>query len=139
MAGAILTSATKLKSGVTKYSTTWISDAAGAVSGSVFTVKTGTILAVEFVPGVGATQPDDLYDLDYLDDLGISVFDNGAGATIGANLSNAVAQHFVPMAGLTGGTVYRRWLKGGALQVTVANAGDTNSGVVNLYVVDGVM
>ena len=36
MAGAILTTATKMKSLVTKYSVTWISDASGAVSGSTF-------------------------------------------------------------------------------------------------------
>ena len=139
MAGAIITTATKMKSGITQYRTTWISDAAGSVSGSTFIVKTGTIIAVEFTPGVGLTQPDDLYDLDCLDNLGISVFDNGAGATIGANLSNAISQHFVPATGLAGSTVYRRWLKGGTLQPTVLNAGDTNSGVIDIYVVDGML
>lgn len=139
MAGAIITTATKMKSGITRYQTTWVSDAAGAVNGSTFIAKTGTIIGVEFTPGVGLTQPDDLYDLDCLDNLGISVFDNGAGATIGANLSNVVSQHFIPMAGLGGATVYRRWLKGGTLQPTVVNAGDTNSGTINIYVVDGLL
>lgn len=139
MAGVILTSATQLKSGITRYRTTWVSDAAGTVSGSTFVVKTGTIIAVEFTPGVGLTQPDDLYDLDCLDSLGISVLDNGAGATVGANLSNVTAQHFVPATGLAGSTVLRRWLRGGTLQPTVVNAGDTNSAIMDIYVVDGLL
>lgn len=139
MAGAILTTATKMKSLVTKYSVTWISDAAGAVNGSTFVVKQGTIVAVQFTPGTGLTQPTDLYDLDCLDSDGVSVFDNGAGATIGANLSNVVSQHFVPMVGLAGVTIYRRWHHGGPLQLTILNAGNTTSGVVNIYVVDGIL
>jgi hypothetical protein len=139
MAGAILVSATDLKSGITKYSVTWISDAAGAVNASTFTTKMGTIVAVEFVPGTGLTQPDNLYDVDCLDASGVSIFDNGAGATIGANLSNVAASRAVPLVGLTGVTLYRRWLYSGLLQPTVANAGDTNSGVINIFVVDGVV
>lgn len=139
MAGAILTSAIKMKSLITLYQITWISDASGAVSGSTFTTKMGTIVAVEFIPGVGITQPDDLYDLDCLDADGISVFDNGAGATIGANLSNVAASHHVPMVGLSGVTIYRRWHRGGPLQLTVLNAGDTMSGTVKIYMMDGVL
>lgn len=139
MAGAILTSAIKMKSLVTLYQVTWISDASGAVNGSVFSAKMGTIIAVEFIPGVGITQPDDLYDLDCLDSDGISVFDNGAGATIGANLSNTVASHHVPLVGLNGVTIYRRWHRGGTLQPTVVNAGDTMSGVIKIYMTDGIV
>lgn len=139
MAGAILVSPVALKSGVTQYQVTWVSDASGAVSGSTLPVKMGTIIAVEFIPAAGGIQPDDLYDVDCLDAEGVSVFDNGAGATIGANLSNAVATHAVPLVGLTGVTIYRRWHHGGNLQPTVANAGDTNSGVINIFVADGVI
>ncbi len=139
MAGVIVTSPIKMKSLITLYQVTWVSDAAGTVSGSTFTTKMGTIVAVEFIPGISITQPDDLYDCDCLDADGISVFDNGAGATIGANLSNTVASHAVPMVGLTGVTIYRRWHRGGPLQLTVANAGDTNSGVVKIYMADGII
>ena len=139
MAGAVLMSAIGLKSGVTQYQFTWISDAAGNVSGTSHSVKMGTIIAVEFIPDSGITQPDNLYDVDCLDAGGVSVFDNGAGATIGANLSNVAASRAVPLVGLTGVTLYRRWLYSGLLQPTVANAGDTNSGVINIFVVDGVV
>lgn len=139
MAGVALVATSKMDSQVTKYSVTWVSDASGNVSGGAFGVKMGTIVAVEFVPGVGLTQPDNLYDCDCLDGEGVSVFDNGAGATIGANLSNEAASHAVPLVGLTGVTIYRRWHHGGNLQLTVANAGDTNSGVVNIFVAPGVV
>jgi hypothetical protein len=139
MAGVILVNAIKMKSLVTLYKVTWVSDASGAVNTSVFTAKMGTIIAVEFIPGISVTQPDDLYDVDCLDAEGVSIFDNGAGATIGGNLSNVVATHAVPLVGLTGVTIYRRWHHGGTLQPTVVNAGDTNSGVINIYMVDGIL
>lgn len=139
MAGAMVVSASKLKAGVTKYEVVWVSDASGDVSGSTFTMKQGTIIAVQFVPGSGALQPTDLYDVDLLNSLGITMFDDGAGTTIGANLSNAVAQQRVPLVGLTGVTIYRRWHAGGTAQLLVSNAGDSNAGTINIYVVDGII
>lgn len=139
MAGSIIMSATNAKSGVTKYEVVWISDASGNVNGSVFTMKTGTILAVEFIPGAGALAPDTLYDVDCLDENGISVFDDGSGTTVGANLSATVSSQKVPLAGLSGGTNYRRWHHGGTTQLTVAGAGDSNAGTVNIYVVGGAL
>jgi hypothetical protein len=139
VAGAIVTAASDLKSGVTKYEVTWVSDASGNVSGSVFAMKMGTIIAVEFVPGPGALAPTDLYDVDLLDAEGVSMFDDGAGTTIGANLSSVVASHKVPMVGLVGVTIYRRWHHGGDAQLTVANAGDSNAGTANIFVAQGVI
>lgn len=139
MAGAIVVSPVKMKSLITRYEVTWLSDASGEVSGSVFMAKMGTIIAVEFVPGTGITQPVDLYDVDCLDVDGISVFDNGAGASVGSNLSNVTPSHHVPLGGLSGAAICRRWLRGGTLQPTVSNAGDTMSGVIKIYVADGVV
>lgn len=139
MPGAILTQATKVDAAITKYQLTWVSDASGEVSGSTFVMKHGTIIAVEFVPGVGLTQPDALYDVDMTDEEGASMFDNGAGTTIGANLSNAVSTHALPLFGQTGTTPHRYWHHGGPCQLLVAGAGDTNSGVVNIYVTSGVL
>jgi hypothetical protein len=101
--------------------------------------RSGTIVSVEFIPGSGATQPDNLYDVDMIDANGISMFDNGAGTTIGANLSNAVGAVGLPLFGQTGTTPHRRWHSGGAVQLLVAGAGDTNSGIVNVYVMAGVL
>ncbi len=139
MSGAILVSPIKVKPTIVNYQVTWVSDASGNVGGSTFNAKTGTILGVEFVPGTSITQPTDLYDVDCLDALGISVFDNGAATSIGSNLSNTLASHHVPLVGLAGTTIYRRWIRGGPLQVTVQNAGNTTSGVINIYVVDGII
>lgn len=133
------TSATGLKSGVTKYEITWVSDAAGAVSGSTFEMKMGTIVAVEFIPGSGALAPTDLYDVDLLDGEGVTMFDDGSGTSIGSNLSSVASAHRVPLVGLAGVTIYRRWHRGGAVQPTVANAGDSNAGTINVYVADGVL
>lgn len=139
MAGAIVTSASDLRSGITKYEITWVSDAAGAVNGSTFEMKVGTIVAVEFVPGSGALAPDSLYDVDLLDGEGVTMFDDGSGTSIGSNLSSTAASHKVPMSGLVGVTIYRRWHHGGAVQPTVAGAGDSNAGTVNVYVAAGVL
>lgn len=140
MAGAIVVTTTKVDAtSVTKYSVTWISDAAGNVSGSTFAMKIGTIIQVEFIPGTGLTQPDNLYDADMTDEEGVSMFDNGAGTTIGANLSNVASLHALPMIGTAGAAAYRRWHHGGPVQPLVAGAGDTNSGVIDIYVMDGVV
>jgi hypothetical protein len=139
MAGVIVASAIGLKSGVTQYEVTWVSDASGNVSGSTFEMKIGTIVSVEFAPGAGALAPNALYDVDLLDAEGVTMFDDGAGTSIGSNLSGTAAQHKVPLVGLVGVTIYRRWHHGGATQLTVAGAGDTNAGTVNIFVADGVL
>ena len=139
MAGAIVLSTAGLNSGVVKYEVTWVSDASGNVSGSTVDVKMGTIIAVEFIPGPGALAPTDLYDVDLVDEEGVTMFDDGAGTTIGSNLSNAVSSHKVPLVGLVGVTIYRRWHHGGPVELEVANAGDSNAGTVIIYVADGVI
>lgn len=139
MAGAVVITTSKIDNAIGKYEVTWISDASGDVSGSVFAMMSGTIIAVEFIPDSGLTQPTTLYDVDLLDAEGVTMFDDGSGSSIGTNLSNAAASHHVPLVGLTGVTIYRRWHHGGDVQLTVAGAGDTNSGVVNIYVKSGVV
>lgn len=139
MAGAIVVATTDVKHGVTKYEVVWVSDASGAVSGSTFAMKAGTIVAVEFVPGAGALAPTALYDVDCLDAEGVSLFDDGTGTTIGTNLSSTDSAHKVPLVGLSGVTIYRRWHHGGDVQPTVAGAGDSNAGTINIYVWGGVL
>lgn len=140
MPGVVLSAATDAKAGITKYRLTWVSDASGDVSGMVgIVLKSGTIIAVDFIPGVGLTQPDNLYDIDLVDSNGISLFDDGAGSSIGINLSNVAGSHRQPLTGLSLTTVYRRWFQGGAVDLRVSSAGDTNSGIVDIYVVAGVL
>jgi hypothetical protein len=139
MAGAVVVSAIGLKSGVTKYEATWVSDASGNVSGTTFQMKMGALIAVEFIPGPGALAPTDLHDIDLIDEEGVTMFDDGSGTTIGSNLSSTIPVHKVPLVGLVGVTIYRRWHHGGAVELDVSGAGDSNAGTVNIYVAEGVL
>lgn len=142
MAGSITVTTSDLGSGITKYSVAWLSDGAGAVSSNTFSMKMGSIVAVEFIPDGGATAPDNLYDVDLLDAEGASMFSDGAAspASIGANLSGTVAAHRVPFIfGAAGTTYVRSWLHGGSYQPTVAAAGAANGGTIIIFVADGIV
>lgn len=139
MAGSIAVSTFDLGSKITRYSIAWTSDASGSVSGNTFNLKMGTLLTVEFTPGAGGVQPDALYDVDLLDAEGTTLFDDGAGNSIGNNLSNVVSTNHVPLQGLTGVTLYRRWHHGGTVQPTVAAAGNAKQGTIDVYVMEGVL
>ena len=141
MAGSITTTVTKVagSGGVVRTSIAWTSDALGAVSGNTVTMGPGTIVVVEFVPGTGGTQPSDLYDLTFTDDDGVNMFDDGAGASIGADLLNTTATHKVPFIG--GGTVtyVRQWLHGGPYTPVIAAAGAAKTGTIIIYTAPGVV
>lgn len=142
MAGSVTMTSNEVagSGGVTKYSLAWVSDAAGAVSGNAVALKPGTIIAVEFVPDSGGTQPTDLYDVTSLADAeGVNMFDDGAGASIGANLSNTTASHKVPFIGGGSVTYVRHWLQGGSYTLNVSNAGNAKGGTVVIFVAPGVL
>lgn len=135
MAGSVTltTSYVSTSTGITKYSMEWTSDASGVVSGNSLTFLSGTILTVEFIPSSTAA-PTDLYDVDLLDPESISAFGDGAGGSIGANLSATVAAHKIPFINGASTTYVRTWMHGGEYELTVANAGITKSGTVNIYI-----
>lgn len=139
MAGSIVVATREVTHNILLYSVAWTSDASGDVNGSTFDMMVGTIIAVEFVPGAGAVAPDTLYDVDLFDGEVVTMFDDGAGTSIGNNLSGTEASHKVPLVGLVGVTIYRRWHHGGAVELRVANAGNANQGTVNIYVAQGVL
>lgn len=139
MAGSIVVTTTDSGAKVTKYSVVWTSDAAGAVSGNSFAMKSGTIVTVEFIPGTGGSQPSDLYDVDLEDAENIPIFDNGGGTSVGSNLSNVNGSHALPMHGLSTFQLFRRWHHGGDVELLVSNAGNAKSGTVNIFVSDGVL
>lgn len=120
--------------GITKYSLAWVSDASGDVNGNSVSLLPGSILAVEFIPDAGGTQPTDLYDVDLQDAENISMFDDGAGTKIGDNLSNTTASHKVPFINGATTTYVRTWLHGGTYELVVTNAGNAKGGTVNIYV-----
>ena len=139
MAGSLVVTTREITNNIIKYSLVWTSDASGNVSGIPFDMTPGTIITVEFIPGAGGVQPTDLYDVELRDAEGITMFDDGAGTTIGANLSNVAASHKLSMVGLVGVTIYRRWHHGGPATLEVSNAGNAKSGTANIFVMQGVL
>lgn len=139
MAGAIVVTTTKMPARVFKYEITWVSDASGNVNGNTFPLKSGTIIAVEFVPGTGALEPTTLYDVDCTDAEGVTIFDDGSGTSIGSNLSATAPSHKVPLVGLVGVTIYRRWHHGALVELDISGAGDSNAGTVNIYIAEGIL
>lgn len=114
----------------------WTADGSGNVSGNLLALPPGLIMLVNFVPGTAAN----LYDVDLLNAGGASCFDDGTGASIGANLANTSTVRRVPFInGTTGATntYARSWLAGshgvGSYQLTVSGAGAGASGTVIIY------
>jgi hypothetical protein len=125
--------------GALKCSMAWTSDASGNVTGDALNLPGGSVLNVQFIPGTGGAQPTDLYDVDLLNASGTSVFDDGTGASIGANLSNTATTDKVPFINGASTTFVRAWLQGpgggSPYQLTVANAGNAKQGTVNVFLV----
>lgn len=123
--------------GALKCAIAWTADASGNVTGDALSLPAGSILAVEFIPSATAV-PTNLYDMDLLDASGTSMFDDGAGGSIGANLSSTLATHKIPFINGAATTFVRSWLQGAAggnpYQLTVANAGNAGQGAVNIFV-----
>lgn len=109
---------------VTEYSMAWTSAVGGTVSQAV-NVKRGEIIGAKFVPGSGADQPTNLYDVTLEDGDSVDVL-----AGTGANLSNGTSTRAVPLLSTYGAV----WFEGGQLTLTVANAGDTKKGTVKVWV-----
>lgn len=105
-----------------KYRIAWTATAGGAVSGNTFTVAAGRLVSVRFVPGTSGTQPTDQYDVTLIDTNSVDVL-FGAGA----NLSNAAS---------TVSRLSPAYFQDGSrvLDLVVANAGDSKTGVVEILV-----
>jgi hypothetical protein len=122
--------------GALKCSMAWTSDASGNVSGNSLTLPAGTIVAVQFIPSA-TNAPTALYDVDLLDVNATSMFDDGTGASIGANLSATLSTYKTAFINGASTTFVRAWIPGGSsfpYQLTVANAGNAKQGTVNVYV-----
>jgi hypothetical protein len=122
------------RTGVSRCRITWVSAASGSVTGNSVTLPAGTIVTVTFNPDSGGTQPTDLYDVELrCDEHNINVLDDGAGASIGANLSNATASHKVPFVGGGSVTYVRQWLHGGGYSPWITGAGNAKGGTIDIY------
>jgi hypothetical protein len=138
VAGSVTTTVTQAGAGVVKTSIAWTSDAAGAVSGTAVTLPAGTIVGVEFIPSA-SVAPSNLYDVTMTDAGGANILDDGAGASVGLNLSDTTAAWKQPMVGGGAVTYVRRWIPAGDYTPVVANAGNAKQGTIVIYQAPGVL
>src|SRR3990167_331551 len=101
----------------------WTSSAGGAADGTTTALYTGDVIYAAFIPGTGANQPSDLYDVTLVDSGAVDVL-----AGDGANLSNAANVYLDDADGLTSVTA-------SALTLAVTNAGASNTGQVVIFII----
>lgn len=108
-----------------KHQWSWTTDESGDVTsvGTAYGV-TGRILAAQFEPGTGSSQPNASYDLQLYDSKSIDVL-GGAGSNLANSANTRVAvptdTYFLPI------------LYEANITPKVANGGDTKTGVAILY------
>jgi len=120
--GSVTITRSRLQKNLEAITIAWTSDGAGAVSGNPFAVGAGPLWQAKFVPGSGADQPDDNYDVTINDEDGCDVLLGD-----GVNLSNSEAA-------IVGAISPIALLDGQALDLVVANAGDSKMGTVTLII-----
>ena len=111
---------------IRKYTISWLSDASGDCTGNT-AVLSGTIERINFVPGSGGDQPTDLYTITLKDTENNDIL-LGYGA---AGLSNVNASTIIPTLSNNKIVISEK------LAVTVAGAGNANTGTIALYVSRG--
>lgn len=120
MAGTITFSNSDTRA-IQKYTISWTSDASGdATSNTV--VLSGSVARINFVPGSGATQPTDLYDITLKDSDGIDIL---LGS--GADLSNTIATTMIPLISSNRIVINEK------LAIAVSNSGNAKTGTITIY------
>lgn len=116
---------------VTRIEFAWTSNASGAATMALTENVNGALMQVQFVPGSGGSQPTNEYDATLTDENGQDVL-----AGLGANLSNANKTRVTPGVLASDGTNNSvvPFVLCEPLTLTIANAGDTKTGKVILYV-----
>lgn len=129
VAGSITVTTSDLGRGYTKYSLAWVCSAGGAVTEVATPFQRGHFEAVRFIPDAAGTQPTDAYDITLLDAIS-----GGADylTGLGANLSNANRKIGAPETGDGTTALQRVFFEGGNLYLTVANAGTSKGGTVEI-------
>jgi hypothetical protein len=120
--GSVVVTVTVQNSVVTLYTIVWTSSSGGAVSGNTLGIGNGDVFQVQTVPSTSAA-PTDLYDLQLKDSLGsVNIL-----GTAGDNLSTSTSKiiQLVPAIYLD---------KSATFDLVIANAGDTKSGTVYVWV-----
>ena len=118
--------------GVTKVTIPWTSDAAAGTVGEIgVALPAGTILRLRTVPGAGGVAPTDNYDVTLLDAVGGADVLGGAGA----DRDTANTEIATP----TLATYFRPWIPAGTYYPTVAAAGNSKAGTIELLMTKSVI
>jgi len=112
----------------------WLSDSSGNCNVSTSESAnasgvTGTVVGLHAIPETGATIPSDDYDITIIDKEGVDVL-NGAGANLPQGNTSAENYRF-PVDFLSEGPIV---IADQELTLVVANGGDTQGGVIRLYI-----
>lgn len=130
--GMVHTDTERSPLGLIRHTFSWLSDANGDASllcdGIEGPQLTGVLSHVSTAPN-GAVPPTDNYDVTLLDQWDYDALDGAGDNRDTANAELAVVAHE-----LTAQTIDIATL--GLLTLTVANAGDTKAGLIELYLVD---
>lgn len=113
---------------VQKVTLTWVSDGAGAASGSTKKVS-GNVYRVVFIPS-SLTAPTENYTAILTDTDGVDVLMGYGGLGLSATITRSV----VPMEMDTAGQPAFPFVVDGVLTLTIAGAGNTKAGTVILYI-----
>lgn len=122
-AGTVTVTARSTSPSVIKYTIAWTSTSGGAVSGNTLGISAGEVFQVLAVPGSGATQPTDLYDLQLNTPTGTVNILGTAGDNLSQTTSKVV--QLVP-------PYYHDAT--GELDLVIANAGNAKTGTVIVWV-----
>lgn len=115
--------------GLVKVTIPWVSSSGGAVQETGVTLPGGTLVKMRTDPD-GTAAPTDNYDITLLDGDGVDVL-GGAGA----NRDTANVEDAYPAAG----TYFRPVIEGGTYYPTIAAAGDTKAGEIELFIARGMV
>lgn len=112
----------------------WYSDSSGDCDDSTSKSArasgvTGTVVGLHAIPETGATIPTDDYDVTIIDGQGVDVL-NGAGTDLN-QVNTSVENYRFPTDFLSEGPIF---IADQELTLVVANGGDTQGGVIRLYI-----
>jgi hypothetical protein len=113
--------------GYETYDLDWVSDGAGAVSGTLVSVGPGWLKFIYVIPNLLATQPDNLFDVEIRTASNLNLLDE-EGTNLGLNRPNSESSYYG--FGHPGFPLDVQ----STVQIIIAGAGASKTGRVSLYI-----